>query len=90
MFFESKLPKDFEILIKSLKNSINQELTIKLILCSSYVHFLLDLIFNIIIILIMTNKISANLSKALDQNDISGYLRKIRNFHFFRMKKKKV
>ena len=28
----------------------------------------------------MTNKISANLSKALDQNDISGYLRKIRKF----------
>ena len=76
MFFESKLPKDFEILIKSLKNSINQELIIKLILCSSYVHFLLDLIFNITIILIMTNKISANLSKALDQNDISGYLKK--------------
>ena len=28
----------------------------------------------------MTNKISANLSKALDQNDISGYLKKIRKF----------
>ena len=41
---------------------------------------MLDLIFNIIIILIMTNKISANLSRALDQNDISGYLRKIRKF----------
>ena len=28
----------------------------------------------------MTNKISANLSRALDQNDISGYLKKIRKF----------
>ena len=28
----------------------------------------------------MGNSISANLSKSLDQNDISGYLRKIRKF----------
>ena len=28
----------------------------------------------------MTNQISANLSKALDQNDISGYLKRIRKF----------
>ena len=28
----------------------------------------------------MGNQISANLSKALDQNDISGYLRKIRKY----------
>ena len=28
----------------------------------------------------MSNQISANLSKALDQNDISGYLKKIRKF----------
>ena len=28
----------------------------------------------------MANQISANLSKALDQNDISGYLKRIRKF----------
>ena len=28
----------------------------------------------------MTNSISANLSRSLDQNDISGYLRKIKKF----------
>ena len=28
----------------------------------------------------MANQISANLSRSLDQNDISGYLRKIKKF----------
>ena len=81
MFFKSELPDEFKILQKSLENlKKNIGLTIKLILCSSYVHFLLDLIFSMIIIMNMSNQISAKLSKALDQNDISGYLKKIRKY----------
>ena len=49
-------------------------------ICSSYVHFLLDLIFCLTIILDMTNRISVNLSRALDQNNISGYLKQIRKY----------